>query len=204
MYITPKTILNRITRIHKHKQLDIKDVIEWSAECEIEVIEDFDYFVKYYNIPLKVEKQNRVYYPCLLYRILDVKTKGGRRIPFSYDHQCIVLQANHDEVLIDYLGIPISEKGEILVDVNHAQAVVTFIVEKLYYEDYITGKIHPNVYQDIMLKLENELLAAKGSYRKWDQSRFETLSAIRNNMIPEIARVPFYQYYSTSNYDHRK
>lgn len=198
-YITPQTILNRLARVHKGKQIQEADVIEWAAECTTEYIEDFDSFVKYEQVLLTKETNNRFYLPCLVYRVLDVYNSSDTRIPFVKRQGYITAQdITIETIYIDYVGIPTTDNGELLIDKNHAQAVEAFIVHKLYYEDFLNNKVHPNVWQDIKLTLENELIAARGSYRHWDQSKFETISAIRGNMVPELGKVPLFKMYNTA------
>lgn len=198
-YISPLTILDRLTRVHKNKQIQLADVVEWSAECTTEYIEDFDSFVRYDGVQIKREKNNRFYLPCLVYRILDIYTGDGRAV--GYKRRAGFIELNDttiDTVYMDYIGIPVTDEGEICIDKNHAQAVEAFIVHKLYYEDYLNQKLHPNMWQDITLRMENELLAARGSFRHWDQRRFETMTAIHGDMIPDLAKVPLFRYYNTA------
>lgn len=198
-YITPETILNRLSRVHRNKKIYLADVIEWSAECTTEYLEDADSFIRYENVELNADTNKRFYLPCLVYRILDVHNSNDVRLSFRKRAGYIMLEDNTiDSIYIDYLGVPVNEQGELLIDKNHAQAIEAFILSKIYYEDFLNGKLHPNLWQDINLKLENELLAAKSSFRHWDQSKFETIQAIRGNMVPDIAKVPLFKMYNTS------
>lgn len=198
-YILPQTIMNRLARVHKDKVFTLQDVIEWCAECETELIEDFDYFVPYNNIELKADNDGRFFLPCLVYRIMDVHL-GNSSNRVAFDKYLGFIRPRDKSIkslYIDYIGIPVTDDGDLLIDKNHAQACEAFIVHKLYYEDFLKGRLHPNMWTDIKLTLENELLAAKSSYRHIDQGRLETLGAIRGNIVPKIARVPLYQLYNT-------
>ena len=197
-YITPETIMNRLSRVHKGNQLQIADVIEWAAECTTEYIEDFDSMVRYDDILLTADSRGRFYLPCLVYRILDIHS-GSTRVPFLKKQGYIVLtDSSSKTVLMNYVGIPTTDNGELLIDKNHAQAVEAFIVHQLYYEDYLNQKLHPNMWQTIQMKLENELVASKSSFRHWDQSKFDTIEAIRGNMVPELARTPLFKLYNVA------
>ncbi len=195
-YITHKTIMNRLARVHKGKHIHEADVIEWSAECITEYIEDFDSMIRYDDVLLTAESDGRFYLPCLTYRILDVHN-GASRVPYLKKGIYIVLpESKATQIYINYIGIPVSDDGELLVDKNHAQAVEAFIVHKMYYEDYLNGKIHPNMWMDIKMTLENELLASKSSFRHWDQSKFDTIQAIRGNIVPQLASTPLFKIYN--------
>jgi hypothetical protein len=195
-YITPETIMNRLSRVHKDKIFTLPEVIEWSAECVTEYIEDYDYFVPYSDIELIPESNGRFYLPCLVYRIMDIHD-GKNRI--AYEKHAGYIKPRDKSIAkmyLNYIGIPVTDEGDILIDKNHAQACEAFIIHKLYYEDYLKGRLHPNMWQDIKLTLENELLAARASYRHIDQGRLETLAAIRGNIVPRIAQVPLFQLYN--------
>ena len=197
-YITPETIMNRLARVHNKKMIQIADVIEWAAECTTEYIEDFNSFVRYDDIVIEADDKGRFYLPCLVYRILDVH-KSSSPVPYKKRGGFIELDDKSiTTALLDYVGIPVTDSGELLIDKNHAQAVEAFIVHNLYYQDYLTGQIHPNMWQEILMKKENELLAARSSFRHWDQRKFETMAAIRGNIVPEIAKVPLFRMYNTS------
>lgn len=193
-YVEVETIINRIGRKFRSKALDKNDAIEWSAECEIDYIEDFDYFAQYINWELPVTN-GRAYPPCLTYKLLDVHG-GTARVPYKKHGPYIVVEKSLDKVFVNFLGIPVSEEtGMPLILRGHEQAVEAFIVYNLHYEDFIKGKIHPNIYLVLLDDMNNKIEAARSTYRYLDNARLENLQAIRGNMVPVLANIELFKLY---------
>ena len=72
-YFTAEKIFARLAKIYKSKMqgTDIGTIIEWCAEIEIEVLGNWQQFVRYDKYEITVV-DGKALLPCNLYRLLDV------------------------------------------------------------------------------------------------------------------------------------
>ena len=202
-YITAKTSMAQLSRVHKHKMQGISygDIIEWCAEVETDYLGDVEYMAKHQAVECKVDFKNKMaLQPCNLYRTLDVCSDINmtNRIPYVdngtyyfFDDTQTFAKNDHDEyvVYVNYYGIPTDDDGFPLIKKGHAQACYAFCVKKLYEEDFYMGKLQANVWGDILQELENQLAAAKNSFRHVSRNELEKYNAIISNMIPRLGEI---------------
>jgi len=104
-YITAETILSMLSSYIKKKEVDINDIIEWCAECEITVLGDVEQMHKYFMIPITVTNYKALL-PCNVYRLLDVFDCGDNRINHYNDGSHLVFNPKSLSILFTLYSIP--------------------------------------------------------------------------------------------------
>lgn len=191
-YVSVKNIAARIARNVKNKNFDIYDVAEWSGECEIDEIGQYEGFAKYRNVEICV-KHNKAYLPCNIYRILSVY-RNGCIIP-NYEWDGAYLRFNFDDpntfnneftIELDYLGIMVDDEGLPMILEGHQEACYWYILTKLYFEDFMNGLIDQNRYTLLQDRLGQYVAKAKSSMRHYSRDDMNDIQAILHNMVPKI------------------
>lgn len=190
-YTTFKEIYTRVSSVIKGKFINPADVLNWAVECEVEWIMDFPAFIPYYEVRLDVrDKQARV--PAYCQRILDVyKNPDDQSSHVKYYHQGVYINLNSDYELdyiyINFIGIPIDPETDTpLIRRGHEEACVQHILCKLYYEDYLNGKISPQIYAREESKRDLYVRAAQSDISAFSRRELMEIAAINLNMIPYI------------------
>lgn len=198
-YTSYLDIWARLSRVHTTKQFSPNEVIEWCAEVEHDILEDIEGFALYKQVPLVVNNLQALL-PCNLFRLMEVFISNDRRIKYSNQGDFIMFDSiqtfnknnqGQDIVYISYYGIPVDPKtGYPLIKKGHELACEAYCTWKVYYEDFLIGKIDANRWSFINQQKENELNAAMNGFRHWDKAQLEQISIIKMNMIPRIGQIP--------------
>ena len=183
-------ILDKITRVHKHKQVNEGDIVEWVAECETDYLQDIDHMIGYIGIGLFV-RNGRAKLPCNVYRIFSVYTRRGDRgsqVRFRKVGQWLYFDqpCKFHTVYIDFAGIRVDEAGYPVVNPAHLQALEAFCVYKLYYEDFILQKISGMAWGEIKEDMINKCRETAYDFRDMTLEDFNHLHFIQYNMVPKI------------------
>ena len=190
-YTTAQEIISMVTALAPGKKLNPADAIEWAAQCEIEYIRNYHYFVRYLKVKLEV-KDHQARMPYFKARILDVyedPDKPKSLVNYYDSGAYIVLDSNYtkDHVYVNFIGIPIDqETGLPLIKRGHEDACVYHILHNLYLEDFINGKIEMGRFQYIVEERRTMIRAAQGRITDFDRKDLDELAAITLNMLPVV------------------
>lgn len=201
-YITAEHIMARLSQKHKQKNFSINEIVQWSAECSIEIVGNPDVMAPYRGVELKIE-QFKALLPCNVYRLLDVYDNNDNRIDnYANDGIHIIFQSGQqfntnddgDQVVkVNYIGINVDTKtGYPLIPRGHELACEAYCVYNLYYEDFLTGKINGNAWSYIDNAKMIQCEAAKGGFRHYSNDDMKKYLNVVMNMIPNMKRIPMY------------
>ena len=205
-FVTAKTIMDRVARVHKHKVNEFHEnsFVEWCAECEIEYVCDTESKVLYKAYEIKVENLQALL-PCNLHRILDVCASNdmldriefynnGAYIEFDDDASFSSDSFGNDVVYISFYGIKLDQDtGFPVIKRTNLQVCEAFCVKKIYTEDYMLNKIDANRWYELIVEFENQLGACKGGFKDVSRNDMEWHSRIIGNIVNKIGFVPRYQ-----------
>jgi hypothetical protein len=187
-YTTHLEIYGRLTALIKNKPINPADVLEWSIQCETEFIESFDSLVPYLKVSLPVHGyMARVPYYCT--RLLDVYDSNGNKPNYYNNGAYLVLNNDYTQktIMVNFLGLAVDPETELpYIRKGHEEACVRHCMVNLYYQDFIDGKIHPNVYADMKQERNLQVQAARENYSDLDRQQLMEIAAIRLNMMPHI------------------
>lgn len=187
-------IASRISARFKSKKVDINDIIEWCAQCEIQEIRSAPEWFLYKDVNIEV-KNYQALVPCNLYRLLDVMGDNNMtRIKYYYDGTYIRLDNNYGyaSIYINYYGLPIDDQWRPLIIKGHEKAVEYFCIKMLFEEDFIQGKMNATQWQYILSEYEMGLAKAYHSKKNLSRNEIAEMTQIQFNMIQKIGNVPRY------------
>ncbi len=190
-YTTHLNIMSRLSRVHKHKEVNDIDIMEWCAECCIEYIQDSSYYVQHNVVKLDVHN-NTVNVPCYLHRILDLYYDPKRPdsvVKYIHNGAWLHLEEGYsrDYVYINFWGLPISEQEQVpLILKGHEQACMAFCVQNLYYEDFLQGKIDGQRWGFIVEDFNAKLSTSRSGMKYIDNEDLREENMIQGNMITDI------------------
>jgi hypothetical protein len=208
-WVTVETIGAKIARNFKSMEFDIYDLVEWAAECEIN-IGDFEGFQRFNNVPVEV-KNRKALLPCNVYRVLQVKSSTCFDCPvYNYENQGSILNFQHNSVtntftqntsppvegnltvLVDYLGIPVDPNtGFPMIKEGHEEACYWYALTKLLFEDWLNNKIDNSRWEYINQMYGNYVQKAKSSFRHVTRDDMEKFAMAAMNIVPKL-RFPKY------------
>ena len=188
-------IIDKITRIHRDKQINEGDIIDWVSECETDYLQDVENMIGYAGIELTV-KNYKALLPCNIYRILKVYTSRYDKnsdVPFNRSGRWLYFNTDmkKDKVYIDFYGIRIDENGYPVVMEGHVPALVAFCVHNLYYEDWIQNKLDNSKWMFIYEDMVNKVRDTRNSLRNVTIEELNKLHFIQFNMVPKIGTMNF-------------
>lgn len=201
--VTAKTIIMMLSRVHKHKvdEYNTSDFIEWCAECEVDYLGDVEGFELKKAEQLEVDStEKRALLPCHMYRLLDVCTNEDMTQEYREAHynngSYLILDDDFsgEYIYINYYRVALDDDtGYPLIKRGHEQACEAFCLTKMYYPDFISGRMAAYVYNEMKDNLDNQLKSAKGSYRHFSRNDLEDVSRIVGNIVNYIGKVPTFQ-----------
>ena len=190
-YTNHRLIMNRVSRAVSQMGIDgmvnEDDIIEWAAECETDYIADYNYFVRFRQVPLRVSNC-LAKLPCNVARIEDVFLPSGN-IDYHNDGAYLRFPQGFQGtiVYVNYLGIPVDSDGNPLILRGHEQAVVTFCILQLITPLHLAGKLkNPAIYAEYTDKLNYQCHASKNGYRHKDRADVNRDVIVWGNLIPKI------------------
>lgn len=189
-------IMARIARIHKHKELNEDDILEWCAECCIEYIQDSSYYVEYNSVRLPVV--NRVVeIPCYLHKIHDVYyaiTNPNSVVKYIHNGSYLFLEENYkkDYVYLNFWGLPINPDTKYpMILKGHEQACQAFCIKNIYYEDFLTGKIDGQRWGFIESEFEKQIQTSRSGMKYFDNEDMRQQNLIQGNaFVNPLTRNP--------------
>lgn len=195
LYVTHKVILAALARVHKKKNWQEAEIMEWCQECLNQIVMDVETMVKYVEIGLSVPRtgpeKNMVYTPCNVFRLLDVYDASGNRIDYSYSGSHIVLPSTNtlSTIYINYIGTPINENGIPLIPKSQIMACETYCKVKGFEEDVAYGLFNAQIWNLWDQKVSNMILAGKNDWRFKDRHQIDRLNIIHGNLVPVIGSI---------------
>jgi len=203
-WVTPETIAAKIARNFKNLEFDIYDVVEWCAECEIN-IGDFEGFMRYNDVEIEV-KNRKALLPCNVYRLLDVRSGNCDNCSvYNYENHGSFLRFQHNsftnsftqntsppangelKLVIDYIGMPIDpETGFPLIKEGHEEAAYWYCLTKLLLEDWLNGKIDNSRWEFINRMYGDYVQKAKSSFRFVSRDDMERFAMAAANLVPKL------------------
>lgn len=190
-YTTYGDIFDRLARTFPEKNIQESDIIAWCAECETEWIGDIEAMTLYAKVPLTVTSLQALL-PCNVYRILDVFTDEANPnsvVPYYNNGAYLIFNSDMTEttVYITYYGITIDQDtGYPLIKQGHEQACEAFCTFKLYYSDWMVGKIDNGKFSYIEQQKNLQIDAAKYDMRNMDRQRLRNIRTIMANIKPQL------------------
>jgi len=201
-YFSGEKIFARLSRNYKTKMLShsIGDIIEWCAEIEVEVLGHAIQFVKFQDVELTVI-DGKALLPCNIYRLTDIFLHSGKRLmsvhndgdKLSFGEDGYV-PADGEKIYINFMGIPLDEKGYPMFLKGHEQALYWGCVVRMFEEDYAMQRIHPNIYNDITIRYESALNASGTGMRHHSKNDLKNYMAVILNAIQKPNRMPLYKF----------
>ena len=208
-YKSIKTLIAKVYRdLNLHEEDRWASMIEWSAEALALIGAHQQYEPKTVNIEVDGYKAAL---PCDFYTLQGITFNG---VPIlhatgSFDatsdcDDCIAnktssqyvytindnyIFTNFDGIIcISYMAIPTDEDGFPLIP-DHAsyfEACFRYIVLKLYYVDFITGKLAPGTYQALDRDWGHYCMQARGKGNMLNADKMESLKNSWLKLIPQI------------------
>lgn len=200
-YTTVENIFARLSQKIKTKSFDIEDIVQWCAECTVEVIGAPIAMRNYNKLKLRVT-QNKALLPCNVYRLLDVFSSANHRYKSYYnDGSHIVFNSTQrfendgesDFIYINYLGIAVDSKtGYPYILRGHEIACESYCVKQLYREDFYNGKISHAVWTDITDECSIQCAAANNGIRHESNDDMRNVLLQFYNMVPRMKEIPMF------------
>jgi len=204
-YTTAEQIMQRLAMepALRDKDFNIDEVVQWCAECTIEVIGSPVAMYNYQKVALKV-RENLALLPCNVYRLLDVFSNGDRRysnyqndgvhLIFSSNFVPVDIDKDGDRVIfINYRGIAVDNKtGYPLILKGHEIACISYCKWKLYELDYMNNRIDQNRWNYIVMQKQDQCQAANNGIRHETNDDMRRMLTVTWNMIPKLTDLPMY------------
>jgi hypothetical protein len=206
-YTSYLDIAQRLAKTHPNKSnlLQPQDVASWCAEVETQMIGDIEAFRTYVDQKFIVSSNRQVLVPCNVYKILDVFRdpgtyysridyyNNGSYLNFSTTQTFPKDTDGNDVIYINYKGIAVdSETHYPLIKKGHERACEAYCMTKIYYEDFLNGKINIQAWSELHQELDNALLTAKRPFKDMDNQKMLEIQYIRSNMVFKPYSIPIY------------
>lgn len=195
-YTTHQEIYSRLSLTHKHKQFTPLEIAQWCAECSVEVIGDIDRMERYVGIRLPVVDKKAMV-PCNLYRILEVFDNNLRRIEYRHDGVYLDFHGSFTgtDIYITYMGVPVdTETGYPLIKKGHEKACEAYCVYKMYYEDFLAGRLDATRWGFVVEDMNNQVSAAGSPVRHMDRKDFERINKIHGQLFMRPGWISLYDF----------
>lgn len=116
--------------------------------------------------------------------------KTSFRAVYTINDSYIFTNFTNTQLCLSYLAIPVDDEGFPLMpeDVTYDEAVYRYIITKLYFPDFLAGRMPAAMYD----KLENDwnykCMAARGSATMPNLDQLESIKNMWVRLIPDINR----------------
>lgn len=212
-YKSIKTLIAKV-----YRDLAITDesrwvsMIEWAGEA-LQLIGAYpQYETKTVDLTIT---GNKVALPCDFYKPIQISFKGvplfsstgsfdgtvpcddcgsnlvtDHAFTYTINDSYIFTNFKSGEICLSYLAIPVDDEGFPLVpdDVTYDEALMYYIIKKLYFPKFLSGEMAPNMYD----KLENDwnykCMQARGSANMPTLDQMESLFRQWVRLIPDVTR----------------
>ncbi len=197
-YTTAKEIMAMVNAVHKNKPTNLTDFINWCSECEVNVIKEWHYKMKFTNIRVEVNPAGRVKIPCNLYRVVKLKNSStdNYKLLSSEENNGSYIFVPDDAgteiegkkyLWMDYDGLPMdADTGLPLILKGHELACQAYCVKQLYYEDYLLEDIGEARWRAIENDLTKAVMGSATGMRHVDHAKKEKYFHILFNMVQDV------------------
>lgn len=186
LYTDHLDIMTRLASYITQKNVQEADIMEWCQQAEVEHIQDLSAMWKYLNVKLKVIN-GTAQVPCNIFRILDVfsqQDNPNSRVSYGGNRGFIFLPEYKGEyIYMNFIGTPINDDGMPMIARGHESACETYCLTRMFAEDYIYQKIHPNIYQGWMQQFTGQMVSIKQSMRRFDRDRMNTINCMKYSVM---------------------
>ena len=191
-FTTTKYIFDALSRIYKSQSFSLADITEWCGEFVSKVC-DANSMVIYEEDEFTVQN-GMVKLPCNLHRVLDVyynKDDSGSIMEHlgnngSYLYGFPDIVSEGDIVYIDYIAMPITTDGNILIPVQYEIACRKYCMIQLKEDDVINGQFPADLHNMWKQEMSGMIIAAKQLNKHKTTSDFTNLLRIRGTMINKL------------------
>ncbi len=96
----------------------------------------------------------------------------------------------HGTITLSFTTASMDEDGLPMIpdDASYREALYRYVLTKLYYPDFLSGKIHPNVYQDMRQQWFNYAQQAAAKANMPDLPTMESIVGEWMQLIPQLGR----------------
>jgi hypothetical protein len=189
--VSIETIMDMLSRNHKGILYSPDDIGQWCGEF-VEDAGAFDSLELKTNEPIKIDN-GLGNIPCNAYRVLKLNIPGNCLPNYVLEAPYLRIKGFTGTVSIDYLRVPLDDKGYPKIDAAARQGAYFYCLQKLKYDDFLNGKIAPIAWADITDNVEYYRLRAKGSMRNVTIDDTNKLSAVMYNMTRGVIAEPTYK-----------
>jgi hypothetical protein len=201
-YVTAESIMARLAMKIRSKDFTIDEIVQWCAECTIEIINAPLAMYNYTKVKLIVQN-HKALLPCNVYRLLDVFNYGNHRIKQYYNdgtHINFGFSQVYDNdtdgnqvIYINFLGIAVDTKtGYPFILRGHELACEAYCTKQLYREDFFQGKINQAVWREITDESSLQCAAANNGIRHHSNDDMRQMLLQVHNMIPRMKEIPMF------------
>jgi len=109
-------------------------------------------------------------------------------LKYSIKPGYIVTNASDGFIKLSYDAMPTDEDGYPLVPdlISYTEACFYYIVMKLKYPEYLSGKLNPNIYYDIKRSWNFYCKQAYGDAMMPDQGQLAAIGKVWNKLVPDL------------------
>ena len=192
-YTTIREIISRISlqAPGKADSYSFDNYVDWCGICEVDYIKQSQYFVDYTAVKVEIDNQGRGLLPCHINRLKDVCVDEDmrKRISYNHDGRIIRISERHDAIYLNFNTYPMCEDGYPLILKGHEEACVAFCMVKMYYSDFLDGKLDITRWNYLNQELSDQL---KTTFDYRHVSRNDTFRQTQQlaDMTPSVIEKP--------------
>ena len=164
-------VIEEVSRTFPNLVLTKPDAEFWTGKA-LEANGSYEHFCNYTKKIPVVNGVAKV--PRGTYRIL---MSGSTCNQSEFHSGCFHVAPGISEITLNYLGLPTSADGELLIDEGFIQAAAWYCVKMLLLEPYLQGTITKDRFDYVSEQYRQAHQAAKGSYRNFTSGRLARLNA---------------------------
>lgn len=196
LYATHKNVAASLASYIKNRNIGLDDIYSWCSEAISLYIADIEFMWTYNEMGFEIIG-GRILIPCNCFRIINVYNSGEKELSFfnngAYLSDIKLNGTNLEDgdiIYLNYTGTPVDEDGLLIIPLTFVPACEFFCQSKIYFEDYIEGKMSESKYNTIIARFDNSSRAGRNSYRGLTTNWINKNKIIRGNMLPAIGGIP--------------
>lgn len=187
--VSVETVINMIQQRHRGLPIEKDTIAQWCGEC-VEQIGCFESLELNQQVPVEITNGLGAL-PCTVYRFL--KLHNCECLPqYKIEVPYIRIKGYNGVVHVDYLSVPIDDKGYPKIDTVARMACYYYCLSQLKYDDFLNGKVNPAAWNDIVTNRDYHMDAARGSMRNVSIDDTNRISAIMFNTTKSVMSPPTY------------
>ena len=193
LYITPENVQASLAMSFKTKEFLLDDVTELCAQAVLTLLGDVSTMYEFEEVPLEVE-HSRLKLPCNVFSIDDLYDDTEKDI--SYVNRGIYLYNLKDKyekvvpdettLYLNYTGIPVDDKGNLLIFSDFQFVCETFCKVRLFEEEVGLGRFDKQIWMTWQSLLPGQIIASRQVTRHLTKEQKTEILTIKGNMLPRI------------------